>query len=119
MGSEYKRTCDELKRAQGQVGKWRAYDNKQRVTKKKRFQNLKNDRDANANVSCCPEANILMLPGFLCYFLFLVFFPLAGINGSEKRSHINQKNNGQKPEGSGQSQCEAWGRSGQGAARLH
>ena len=64
MGSEYKRTCDELKHAQGQVDKWKAYDNKQRVTKKKRFQILKRERDATANVSCCPEANILMSPGF-------------------------------------------------------
>ena len=72
MGSEYKRTCDELKHAQGQVDKWKAYDKKQRVTKKKRFQMLQSDRDATANVSCCPEANILMLPGFyvICLYMF-------------------------------------------------
>ena len=68
MAGEYKRTCDELKHAQGQVDKWKAYDKKQRVTKKKRFQILQSDRDATANVSYCPEANIIMLPGFTCFF---------------------------------------------------
>jgi chromosome segregation ATPase len=61
MGSDYKRTCDELMHAQGQVDKWKAYDKKQRVTKKK-----------TADVSCCPDANILMLPGFyvICLYMF-------------------------------------------------
>ncbi len=61
MGSEYKGTCDEMKHVQGQFDNWKALlDIKQRVTKKKRLQDLQSERDATAKVSCCPVANILM-----------------------------------------------------------